>query len=155
MRPLWWLFVPVLGCKNGEKTPDRVEETEPVSVWAETTVPFDPSCARCEEIGSGEDPHLGKVTLKLDLETDDPVAQWGRCFEAFVPCFQRTGVDVRACVAEAPCPQVCRDAFDVRAQGIGDDARDALLDAFEEIFYDPDSLCGPPSLPENDFPVEE
>ncbi|MEL6347984.1 MAG: hypothetical protein AAFV53_33060 [Myxococcota bacterium] len=115
---LW--FIVMLACNTGE------EGRLPASgeVWEPTTVPFDPSCARCEfiEVSGG---HLGDVTFALDPAVDDPIAQYERCIFSITRCAEPDPTQLDRCVTAADCPQVCKDTY--RDVGGGPEA---LLEVF-------------------------
>ncbi len=122
---IWWLF-------SGPATID----------WAETTVPYDPTCETdCEIVGYVTPGHRGTPEpLRLNPNVDDPIAQWAGCIQTFTECMDETP-DVLACVDQGPCPLVCKAEF-VRVAEAATDL-DARLDAFSKTFLDEGAFCRP------------
>jgi len=109
--------------------------------WAPTTHAFDPSCANCREIGSGEVAHAGEMRWLVDAQTDDPPAQWGRCMMSFLRCADLGG-EYRDCVASALCPEACKTEFK-RVLGSSTELEDEVQ-AVEKTFITEGALCASP-----------
>lgn len=123
-------------CPSGTSTPPPAEE-----VWAKTTTPFDPTCAKCTQIGDGDFSHVGEGTkVYIDTKTDDPPAQWGRCIMAFMKCVDGDG-EIPTCVENAPCPAACKAEFKKKLAGGTDFA--AQTTAVDQTFFDDGALCAP------------
>ena len=111
--------------------------------WAPTTVPHDPSCASgCEVIEQGDFGHIGELTLLVNPNVDDPVAQWGDCIQSFRGCIEQ-GTDARACSEQSDCPESCRADYEGRIDGVSE--LEAQLDAFRAVYIDEGAPCLPPT----------
>ncbi|MFY0638458.1 hypothetical protein [Maricaulis maris] len=140
----WWL----LSSRDGP----------PADLWADGSYVADPDCVA----GSSECPvflesrpvgHGNTSEGDLALTAvhypglDDPIAQWGRCMDSVLTCLapasQGTPDEkanaLRACVAEAECPQACRDRFADRA----DDTLEGATAEFDAIFVAEEAWCAP------------
>lgn len=131
----------------------------PDDLWAAATYMPDPECEAGSPdcpvliepfpVGHGGDASDTAVTMLAVSypRLDDPIAQWGQCMDTVLTCLapaqyesdaERAG-RLRSCVAEAACPQACRDRFASRA---GEDLASAHA-AFLEIFVEEDAWCAP------------
>ncbi|MFO0566633.1 MAG: hypothetical protein U0263_13275 [Polyangiaceae bacterium] len=106
--------------------------------WKSTTHPFDPTCASCKPLGTGQIAHAGEADLLADTVTDDPTAQWSRCMLSFMHCID-DGKAIRECVAGSVCPAVCKAAYE-KALASGSEVQ-----AVDRTFFDADAPC---TLPE-------
>jgi hypothetical protein len=121
------------GGAGGAPTDDR---------WAPTTTPYDPTCASgCEVIEQGDFGHIGELTLLVNPNVDDPVAQWGDCIDSFRLCIEK-GTDARACSERSDCPESCRADYQDRIDGVNE--LEAQLEAFQAVFIDVGAPCLPP-----------
>jgi len=112
------------------------------SVWQPTTIPFDPTCANCETIASGDYGHSGDLTLSYDPDVDDAIAQWGDCLESFRRCLVGGGLAL-ACSEQSICPESCRADFESRIGGLTE--LPAQIEAFEAVYIDDGAPCLPPA----------
>lgn len=110
------------------------------SVWAPTTVPFDPSCKGCKEIGTTALPHMGEVALLRDERVDDPLAQWGKCVNGILDCIEKSK-DESTCVAESTCPRACKSDYRAHLDKLGRSDFDARWNALKAVFVSPVSRC--------------
>lgn len=118
-------------------------------IWAPATVPFDPECTEnCEILREGAGAHGSsdpedKIEFKYNPAVDDDIAQYGDCLEGIVNCMTALDVEdadgMRACVTNAPCPDLCKERFAEKASG---DAA-AVEKAFYDLFIDPAGICVP------------
>ncbi|MEM6927779.1 MAG: hypothetical protein AAF602_12675 [Myxococcota bacterium] len=111
------------------------------SVWEKASVPFDPECGSCSELGSGELGHLGDVRVLVDTQTNDAEAQWTTCVGSLMNCLSAFE-PIRDCVAAAQCPTTCTRDFDREARGAGTD--EDLLEAIDAVYFAEDAVCGTP-----------
>jgi hypothetical protein len=121
--------------------------------WTPTTVPYDPACTGCQEVGRAAMGHHGEqvISLLVDPAVDDPVAQWGDCVEAVLTCLEGGG-GMRACAGSEACPAGCRQRFDDETAGVLDEV--ALKEAFEGVYITRGAPCRPvdPNAPSPDAP---
>lgn len=141
-RSLLLVSLVFLACPSN---PQQMPPPTPDDVWAKTTVPFDPTCAQCTEIGAGSLSHIGEGKVLIDKRTDDPPAQWGRCIMGFLKCVDGNGA-IPACVESAPCPTLCKAEFK-KQLGAGT-AFDAQVAAMDHTFFDDGALCNAPQQEE-------
>ena len=120
-------------CQNGSGSSS--------SIWAPTTKPFDETCAHCTELGAGELSHGGDVRVLIDAQTDDPPAQWARCMFSFLRC-AKGGGEYPSCVANALCPQPCKDEYARVLAGSADFEQQAA--AVKTVFLEPTGMCTSP-----------
>jgi hypothetical protein len=109
-------------------------------VWAPTTVPFDPTCKDCKDLGTTSLPHVGEVVVLRDERVDDPVAQWGKCVNGILDCVEKTK-DESKCVADSTCPAPCKDDYRSHIQKLGRSDFDARWNALKAVFVAPTSRC--------------
>lgn len=123
---LWWLL----------RSSGSVE-------WAETTVPYDPTCATdCEVVGMISPGHRGAVMpLAVNPNVDDPIAQWADCIDTFTQCMEATP-DPLACMAGGSCPDACRSAYAAEVSTVP--GLEGQLRVFQEMFLDDEAFCRPP-----------
>ena len=120
--------------------------------WAESTVPYDPECtSECEVLGELADTAHGApaVTVSVNPNVDDPIAQWSDCLSDVMTCVQdKTDpfqpLEVKApvfntCVIESQCPDPCIERYQRLAQN--DSTR--MEQAFNRVFADKDAICAP------------
>jgi len=112
------------------------------SPWAPTTHPFDPDCGSCVEIGKGELAHAGNSRVLVDMTTDDPPAQWGRCLFSIMQCLDAGGDSISGCVNKGACPDACKKAFNARLGG--STQADVEVGAVDKVFFDDGALCASP-----------
>lgn len=117
------------------------------SVWNKTTVPFDPDCADCEEIGTMSLPHMGEATLLRNSRVNDPEAQWSRCVTGILDCIEQ-GKDESACVSSSKCPDPCKGDYQAHIDALGTADVKAKWAAIRAVFVTPTSRCALPSTPE-------
>ena len=122
---LWWFF----------RASGSVE-------WAETTIPYDPTCATdCEVVGMIAPGHRGSVMpLAVNPNVDDPIAQWAGCIDTFTQCMEADR-DPLACMAGGNCPDACRSAYEEEASKTPD--LEGQLRIFQEMFLDDEAFCRP------------
>ncbi|MEE2525720.1 hypothetical protein V0U79_05025 [Hyphobacterium sp. HN65] len=132
-------------------------DAPPDDLWAEGSYTADPECdpstPDCEVLlapvpaGHGSDGTGPAISLVAYPELDDPIAQWGLCMDTVFTCLgppddanaTERATRLRACVAQAECPQACLDRYAGQAGG----DLDAAVDAFERIFVAEDAWCTP------------
>lgn len=110
------------------------------SVWAPTTVPFDPSCTDCKELGTTSLPHMGEVKILRDERVNDPVAQWGKCVNGILDCIEKTK-DESACVQSSSCPGACKADYAAHLEKLGRSDFDARWSSLRAVFVSPTSRC--------------
>lgn len=112
------------------------------NVWAPTTVPFDPACKGCEEIGAVSLPHMGEAKLMVNPRVDDPEAQWSRCVHGIMDCIEETR-DETACVTKSSCPAPCKADYKAHLGKLGSTDLAARWSALRAVFVSPTSRCAP------------
>jgi len=120
-------------------------------VWKTTTVPFDPACTDCEEIGSVNLAHMGEATLLRDSRVDDPEAQWMHCVNGILDCVEQ-GKDESACVSGSSCPGACKEDYRAHLDALPSNDVKAKWSAIRAVFVTPTSRCALPSEPEQVSP---
>lgn len=126
------------GCTGETAEQGPIGETR----WAPTSTPYDPDCVSgCQVLEEGEFGHLGAVSLSLNPDVDDPVAQWGDCIESFRDCVAGGG-KVGSCSESSLCPEDCK--ADVAARLVGETEIGAQLAAFKAVYLDEAAPCLPP-----------
>jgi len=78
---------------------------------------------------------------------DDPIAQWGQCMDSVLTCLAPVSggtseekiAALGVCVAQAQCPQACRDRF---ADRVGTALESAVAE-FDAIFVAEEAWCSP------------
>ncbi len=136
------LFFIALGCAAACGSSDGDDAGGSGSVWAPTTVPFDPTCKGCEELGTVMLSHLGEAKLMVDRNVDDPEAQWTRCVNDILDCVEETK-DESACVAKSGCPKACKADYEARLSALGQSDLSARWSALRAVFVSPTSRCAP------------
>jgi len=118
---------------------------EPETPWKPTTVAYDPGCKKgCEELSSTSLTHLGDISIYVQPNVDDAIAQWGDCLDSVTQCVEDkdlTRVNIAACVKESICPNACKVAFATEVRGANQVAE--ALDAFEQVFINDNTVCLP------------
>lgn len=109
-------------------------------VWAPTTVPFDPTCADCKEIGTTSLPHMGEMRVLTPEGVNDPVAQWSRCVNGILDCIEKTK-DESACVESSSCPGACKNDYRAHLENLGRSDFDARWNSLRAVFVSPTSRC--------------
>jgi hypothetical protein len=117
------------------------------SVWKKTTVPFDPNCTDCEEVGTVSLPHMGEARLLRDSRVDDPEAQWTHCVNGILDCVEQ-GKDESACVSSSACPGPCKDDYRAHLDALSTNDVKAKWSALRAVFVSPTSRCALASEPE-------
>jgi hypothetical protein len=113
------------------------------SVWKETTVPFDPDCKGCEEIGTTTIAHMGDFKIMRDSRVDDPDAQWSHCVNSVLDCIEQRK-DESECVSSSKCPGPCKEDYDAHLRALGRSDVDAKWSAIKAVFASPTSRCSLP-----------
>jgi hypothetical protein len=116
------------------------------SVWAPTTVPFDPTCKDCTKVGTVSIPHMGEVDVLRDSSVDDPVRQWARCVNGILDCIEETK-DESGCVARSSCPGACKDDYAAHLKKLGRKDLETRWNALRAVFVSPTSRCTVESSP--------
>lgn len=127
----------------------------PGDLWAPASVGADPECAEGCEAFLGDIPPIhgdgteteASMTILVDADLDDPIAQWGDCLESVFACLgDAAPLDapgradhLRGCVAASACPVRCRERYASRADGELSDA----VDAFGQLFLEESAWCQP------------
>ncbi|WP_300543150.1 hypothetical protein [Maricaulis sp.] len=131
----------------------RYLDRPPDDLWQAATVPYDPECSEGCEVFRDQIPagHGGRydaqLTLLVDPDLDDPIAQWSDCVDSVFTCL---GTDaprddagraghLRGCVAQSACPDPCRQRYASRSGG----GLDGAVEAFGTIFLEEDAWCAP------------
>lgn len=109
-------------------------------VWAPTTVPFDPNCANCTEIGTTALPHMGEVRILKPEGVNDELAQWGKCVNGMLDCIEKTQ-DESACVQSSSCPGACKSDYRAHLEALGRSDFDARWNSLRAVFMSPTSRC--------------
>jgi len=133
-------------------------DAPPADLWADGNYVADPDCvagtAECpvfmeaRPVGHGS-PTDGDLVLTAVHYPglDDPIAQWGQCMDSVLTCLapaseatpEEKAGRLRACVAQAECPQACRDRFADRAGT----ALESAMAEFDAIFVAEEAWCAP------------
>lgn len=141
------LFFAVLGCAvacSGSSDDGGAGASD--SVWAPTTVPFDPTCKDCTKIGTVSLPHVGEFDVLRDPRVDDPLEQWGRCVNGILDCIEQTR-DESGCVAKSSCPKACKNDYQAHLSRLGRSDLEARWNALRAVFVSPTSRCAVESSP--------
>ncbi|MBK7585272.1 MAG: hypothetical protein IPI67_34425 [Myxococcales bacterium] len=138
------LFLIALGCASACGDSGDSKSGGGSSVWAPTTVPFDPTCKDCEEVGKVNLPHMGEARLMANSRVDDPTAQWTRCVNGILDCIEETR-DESACVAKSSCPGPCKADYKTHLSALGHSELADRWAALRAVFEAPTSRCALPS----------
>jgi len=88
--------------------------------------------------------HFGDISLYVQPDVDDAIAQWGDCLDSVTRCIEDRGLtssNIVACVGESICPDTCKTTFSTEARGVSQVG--AALDAFERVFINDGAACLP------------
>ena len=129
------LFLLFAACDNGQTLAPGA------TAWAETTVPFDPTCANCEELATVQLGHGGNVVLMVDPNVNDHEAQWVHCVSSVLDCIE-IGGEMSTCVEGGSCPSVCSNEYRAALENSADTTDfHARWNAFELTFLEPTGPC--------------
>jgi hypothetical protein len=110
------------------------------SVWAPTTVPYDPTCANCTEIGTTSFAHMGEVLILKPDGVNDELSQWGKCVNGLLDCIEGKQ-DESACVKSSACPAACKNDYQAHLDALGRSDFQARWDSLRAVFMTPTSRC--------------
>lgn len=132
---VWWFVIP-----------------HKLDVWKPATVAYTANCGPdCKTLRPIAPGHGGSVPqdarniprLEYNPKVDDAVAQWGDCLQSIMVCVEKQSRNnapaVNACVAQAMCPQACKDRFQSKTgQSI-----QVVQKALFGTFVSKDAVCRP------------
>ena len=116
--------------------------------WRQPRHPFDPKrClnGKCKKLLRLPPVANEDVSIMVDPEIDDGVAQWSDCIGSIAQCVDRkrevTVQGFQACVGQSKCPESCKEGFARKTREVQD--VNGMMTEFTAYFVDEGGACVP------------
>jgi len=116
--------------------------------WRQSHHPFDPKrclAGKCKEMLRLPPIANQGVSIKVDPEIDDEVAQWSDCLASITQCADQLNVltvqGFHKCVSQSVCPVSCKQGFGRKVRHVQD--INGMLAEFNAYFVDEGGACVP------------